>query len=223
MFSGELFFYSHHCPGVHYGSPDGIQPRVVANLGPLKRYSCGSYGRKRLAVTLTRRLLRMDRYGQLLSETDRDQPAADNIKNLEIAGDEPTDPRTATARKDRYDSCICCLGIIFGYLFIPLLFHYSAFETLSKRSVVGLVSCFSSGWIWDCPALSSTALKAGLRFLLFHSRCPGNLAAAFLCGLVLPLSQKKPAIGAGFDGISGPHHHHRTRLCNTEPSPSCTI
>ncbi|HAF59668.1 MAG TPA: hypothetical protein DCK81_00785 [Clostridiales bacterium UBA9856] len=187
----------------------GSNQEVVANLGTIglealfitAAIMAGSV----LAVTLTRRLLRMDRYGQLLSETDRDQPAADNIKNLEIAGDEPTDSKDSNGKKMTVMIlAFVVLGIIFGYLFIPLLFpDYSAFETLSGNVlVVGL--CFLLFFVGVDLGLSGTIVhslkKAGLRVLAFPIAVVlGTLAAAFLCGLVLPLSQKEAlAIGAGF-------------------------
>ena len=159
-----------------------------------------------LAVTLTRRLLRMDKYGQLLSEADRDQPAADNIRNIEIAGEETTNPKDGNGKKMTIlILAFVVLGIIFGCLFIPLLFpDYSAFETLSGNVlVVGL--CFLLFFVGVDLGLSGTIVhsqKPAFRFLLSHSRCSGNPGC--ISGMVLPFSERSPAIGAGFDGILCP-------------------
>jgi uncharacterized membrane protein YbjE (DUF340 family) len=191
------------------GTRMGSNQEVVTNLGTIGLDAlfmtvvimAGSV----FAVMGTRKLLRIDKYGQPLAEIGQDRKDYDNIKSLEISEEETPDAKGSSGKKMTIAIlAFVVLGILFGYFLIPLLFSdYRSFETFSGNALVfGL--CFLLFFVGVDLGLTGTIVhslkNAGFRVLIFPVAVVlGTLVAAFLCGLVLPISQKEAlAIGAGF-------------------------
>lgn len=195
----------------------GSNAEVVANLGPIGLDAffmtvvimAGSV----LAVLITRKLLGIDRYGE--SQLPRGnaeicgEPEASNGNGYKIkshsVGNDQTAPKDNSGRIMTIAILIAVvIGIISGYLFVESLFaDYGDFENLSGNAmVIGL--CFLLLFVGIDFGLSGTITqnlkKAGFSVLVFPVAIVlGTFIAAFLCGLVLPISQKEAlAIGAGF-------------------------
>mgnify|MGYP000947713366 CR=1 FL=1 len=202
----------------------GSNQEVVANLDTIGLdaffMTVAIMGGSVLAVMGTRKLLKIDRYGQLLQKNEgretlespenfaiSDSEKADRQESLDI----PLDSEDPSPAKDNSGKTMTIailafvvLGIFCGYFFIPKLFSdYGFFETLSGNTlVIGL--CFLLLFVGIDLGLTGTIVsslkKTGFRVLAFPVAVVlGTLTAAFLCGLVLAISQTEAlAIGAGF-------------------------
>lgn len=187
--------------GVRMGSSE----EVVSNLGSIGldaffmtvAIMAGSV----IAVIITRKLLRIDRYGEIL-QTQTDLEILDKSHD---PGDENVDLKDSSSRTMTIAILSAVvLGLLCGHFFVEKIFSdYGYFETFSGNTlVVGL--CFLLFFVGVDFGLSGTIVNslktAGFRVLIFPIVIViGSLVAAFLCGLVLPLSIKETlAIGAGF-------------------------
>ncbi len=159
-----------------------------------------------VAVMITRKLLRIDRYGRMKDAEANHQPETPGCDpSPELCRDEAPCEKDNSGRMITIAILVSViLGVFFGHLFIPGIFSdYSYFEAVSGNTlVIGL--CILLFFVGTDMGLAGTIVsslrKAGARVLAFPAAVVlGTLAAAFLCGLVLPISQKEAlAIGAGF-------------------------
>lgn len=199
------------------GARMGSNEQVVANLGSIGLDALfmtvvimtGSI----LAVVITRKLLGIDKYGETqLTRSDAvtiDELIVSNgtggSMQSQSACNDKAVPKDSSGRTMTIAILISVvIGIISGHLFVSRLFpNYGDFENLSGNGmVIGL--CFMLFFIGLDFGLSGTIVdnlkKAGLSIFIFPVVIVlGTLIAAFLCGLVMPISQKEAlAIGAGF-------------------------
>ncbi len=188
------------------GSRMGSNREVVSHLGSIGLdaffITVMTMAGSLLAVMGTRKLLGMNRYGEMKSELrqtpgDAVRSADDNIKES-LPKDNSGKTMTIAILS------FVTLGTFCGYLFVPKLFSdYETFETLTGNAMV-LGLCFLLLFVGIDMGLSGTIVsslkKSGFRVLIFPVAVVlGTLAAAFLCGLVLSVTQKEAlAIGAGF-------------------------
>ena len=186
--------------GVRMGSNE----EVVSNLGSIGVDAffmtvvilAGSV----IAVIVTRKLLRIDRYGEILQA----QPDLEALDKPHDPGDEKTDQEDNSKMITIAILGAVVSGLLCGHFFVEKIFpDYGYFETLTGNAmVVGI--CLLLFFVGVDFGLSGTIInslrKAGFRVLVFPIVIViGSLVAAFLCGLVMPISQKEAlAIGAGF-------------------------
>lgn len=150
-----------------------------------------------ISVTITRRFLKLQRNGlpvSCISESPR-----------EISQDNDTDKKNRGTDKMSSPIMVSIVfGLTFGYLFIDKFFtDYVLFEHITGNIMVMGISflLFLVGIDLGLAGTIATSLKnAGIKVFIFPiAVVMGTLAGAFLCGLILPISQKEAlAIGAGF-------------------------
>lgn len=149
------------------------------------------------AVAITRKFLKINKKG--LARDDNHEATLVNT----LAGI-PDKKDNESTKMSLAILVAIVLGLLFGYLFIPKLFHdYTAFENLSANAmIIGI--CFLLFLVGIDMGLAGTILSslknAGFKVLIFPiAVIIGSLIGSFFCGFLLPVSSKEAlAIGAGF-------------------------
>lgn len=203
------------------GSRMGANDEVIENLRTIGIYALlltlVVFVFSVISVTLTRKLLRIDRYGHALQQSKSGEPsskAAEKEKKLD--GAENADTVSAGSKQkpggiDRMTIIILisvALGLIFGYVAALKLFpDYATFDRTASLSIrIGL--CILLFFVGMDLGLDGTVIdnfkKVGWRVLLFpFSIAFASLLAAGVCTLFIPVSMKEMlSIGAGFGWYS---------------------
>ena len=184
------------------GSRMGANDEVIENLGSIGVYSLVVtvviLVFSIIAVFLARKVLRIDRWGMLVS-TDVDNDSVTQEENSNAEG----------GKIDKMTLVIIgsvILGLICGFAFVDKIFDsYETFNTIAGHAIqIGL--CILLSLVGLDLGLDGTVIdnfrKVGLRVLIFPFAI-GSLVGAFICGLILPLSVKEMlAVGAGFGWYS---------------------
>ncbi len=163
-----------------------------------------------VAVIAVRKLLGIDRYGQMNGTEAKHDP---EIACSDILQEFPAEGTADQKGKGSQRMTILILlsvtlGIILGYLFVHKLFpDYNRFEGITGDAMVigiGFLLFLLGMNLGLAGTIVRNLKKAGLLALVFPvAVIIGTLIAAFLCSLVLSISPKEAlAIGAGF-GWSG--------------------
>ena len=186
------------------GSRMGANDEVIENLGSIGVYSLVVtvviLVFSIIAVFLARKVLRIDRWGMLVS-TDVDNDSVTQEENSNAEG----------GKIDKMTLVIIgsvILGLICGFAFVDKIFDsYETFNTIAGHAIqIGL--CILLSLVGLDLGLDGTVIdnfrKVGLRVLIFpFAIAIGSLVGAFICGLILPLSIKEMlAVGAGFGWYS---------------------
>lgn len=163
-----------------------------------------------IAVMAARKLLGIDRYGEMKGGRAKHDPeigCSDILQDL--SSEETADSKGKSSQRMTILILLSvALGTIFGYLFVHKLFpDYSRFEAITGDAMIigiGFLLFLLGMNLGLAGTIVNNLKKAGFLVLVFPvAVIIGTLIAAFLCSLILSMPAKEAlAIGAGF-GWSG--------------------
>jgi Predicted membrane protein len=197
----------------------GANREVIANLNSIGLYALAFtvvvMVMTTVCISITRRLLKIDRYGLMQNPMDN---IAINEESIEVDEIEEISVGEATQKghdkRGKVDTMTIkilvsvVLGMISGYLFVDDLFSsFDVFNTFASLAIkLGL--CTLLVFVGMDLGLDGKVVdnfkKVGIRIMAIPlAAIVGTLIGSALCGIFLPVSMKESlAIGAGFGWYS---------------------